>query len=243
MKKPIALFLTLALALGGFSVSAHAAAKSHITNTVYAKSDYEIPESSAPRLIIEAYEHHPAGEDLSFELTLNGAEWLYSGTVNHAPGVTFKVITDSIMMVYVDSAYDPQNNDISVPLYSKVFAGGNISVSINGAGSYIDSATYTYALSGDGPVTFGISERVSLKSAGELGTLTISDSSSLPREAGTKMKLKLGNGFKFSSAAPTVKASGKFEANNLKFSVDSSDSSIAYITEINTTDAGTRGVA
>lgn len=198
------------------------------------KGDY-LNGERVPTLVVGYSSDHI--EDLSFTVTLTGAEWDYEKSGTITTGVTYKLDSKTTMTVNVDvgtssNEFNFEHRNLLIPLYCKATQGGDLKFTVDGTDSTVSSSTQTFARCNDGKLTAG-AKSARIGNIGELGTVWINDTSTQSFAKGKRFVLELDNSFHFTNPVEPV-GTGKFE-NNCTFAIDSKDPSKAYVTMKNTT--------
>lgn len=229
MKKRVTVCLLAALVAGAMPLTSFAASTNEISSDRSAKEDGELTGSNAPTLTISSKED--TTEDMFFSLELNNAEWLYEGSGTLENGLTYQVMSDSTMMVQMDGdVFDFANNDIVIPLETRITGVGQATVTIDPKDSTVSAGTYAFAHVNYPAMTIQMKEN---KDKGTFG-LTFEDNYPYSMPKGRLFKLTLSKGYTFDDAKVTVTGTGKYK-DLVEFKPFGNDTSIAYVQTTNFT--------
>lgn len=209
MKKVLAFFLSAALFASATPV--FAMTENYITRVEMVQEETQFTEDTAPQLVFRPSTDHTGS--FKFMLTLEHAKWTYGDSGTISEGISYEKITDNMLTVSVDAdVVDVKNDYIRIPLLTKLTAPGAATVSVDPMESLVSSGTYVFAQSGfeDSPIEFSIESAGSMGDKGTLGPITINDTSTLVMQKGEEFRLKLTNGFIFTSEGK-IYSSGKFD--------------------------------
>lgn len=239
MKKHIAFLLTAFLTLSTVPSFAFGADKDVIlSNRVALKQDTVLTQANAPVLSVQANSVYT--QDFRFELLLNGAEWaeeIINGSYSFGEGITYLTVGDSRLRISVDAkTYKPSENDIKLPLLTKLVAQGEIAVTLEPGTSSLEKEQFVYANTGGSEFSIETEMVPKLEIVGTLGDIVIKDGYLSKVNENTVYPLTLDNGFVF-SGKPTIQTTGKYNS-NIDFTIDPKDSSKASLTLTKTSDVG-----
>lgn len=229
-----AIFLT-ALIIGIMfsiqSVSAACGIWRHHSDVVKVKVNSSLNGENAPIIAIGWSRDHR--DDMTFYVTLQGAEWDYgsSGTIQR--GVTFSKLDKHTLelSVNVGTGSDEINfsggANIYLPINCVIKDAGEIRVLVDGTGTTVSNANVLIAQAINGRITVH-GNKAKLNKAGSLKKITITDTSTQKYPQNKKFNLELDSGFHFDGGV-SMTCTGKFE-DAVKFEVDKGNPSKAYIT-------------
>lgn len=223
MKKKLAMILAVACMTFAVPVVSMAATQNYMSSDIAVAQDSELAGSTAPYLTIESDKNHT--KDMYFLLNLNNAEWLYSGEGEISQGINYTVFSGNSMGIKVDAqSFEPDTNDIIIPIYAKVLEAGVATVTIDPKNSEVSGGTYTFAHASFPGMAVTVSDVDSTE-----GKFTVSFKDDYPYSmvAGRLFKLFINNGFVFTGVDGAT-GSGKY-AGIVEFAVDSKNPSVAYV--------------
>ncbi len=223
MKRNITICLLAALMAGAMPLTSFAASENEISTDRSVKEDSELTGSNAPTLTISSKEN--TTEDMYFSLELNQAEWLYEGTGSFANGLTYQVMSDKTMMVQIDGdVFDFANNDIVIPLETRITGVGQSTVTIDPKESTVSGGTYVFAHVNYPAMTIQMKENESN------GTFSLSFEDHYPYSMpkGRLFQLTLSKGYTFDDSGVTVTGTGKYK-DLVEVKAFANNTSIAYV--------------
>ncbi len=225
MKKFISLALAAAMTLSLVPVSAFASTDNRISNVVTVEKDTEL-KTTAPKIqitddkddLVNALEKN--GSTVSFELVLDGAEWVEGNmgsdvTVTTDSNVTGKIekLTSTRALVTLTSGSEGKKtfDSITIALAGAKVTGDTAKVTIDPKNSTVSADTFTFAKSVNGSTITTVEKKVDIRDQGAIKDILIEETVAGTFEKGKDITLKLNSGFKFVKEGTVTVATGTKE--------------------------------
>jgi len=213
MKKKLAILLSAVMVAGVIPMTALAGTTTYVNKTVTVSKGDVTNETSLLTIKDgnnDIYTALDEGDDVTFTLELEGAEWTATAEADVAAYVQpagavidFTVVSSTKATVEILNMDDSGKNVVYayVPLFTKIKDKGDITVTVDGKSSVVSSATCTYAVCTSGSASAKIAKTVNIPETGaEIKDITISETTAGALDAGGTIKLKLSKNFKFDYA-------------------------------------------
>ena len=244
MKKILAAAVAFSLLFA--TIPAYASSKDepvYITEKYNVKQETTLPLTDVPALVIAPDSAY--SQDFSFQIELIGAKFTnYSGSgvlAGTNQGVSYIKIGEDKLRLNVDSTkFDMTSKELQIPLYTTLLDDGDITVSIDPKDSPVPPASLTFANKSEKKYILEVGTVKALEQQGQLGDIVIRDKSNDSVTVDTVFTLQLDNGFQFAGDGK-VAGTGKF-LDKVKFEIDKSTPSKAYITVTKNTDKETGNI-